>query len=580
MPSTTIQSRISAFESLATAPKSPPSAKHVSSSSPDRYTDILETPVSPVMAIPLKPVAIVTRPSPSPSPPNLGRKTSLIDLKDWVFDDGPVPLRNGFADSSKTPTQQVFASGQSTNGPPLISFESPPKPKPKPKPAGLTAALKTNPQLPPQLPPRKPSYTTLNPLASAPQPRRTDSLTAEHAHRYPPLAIDSDQRSQNGSTHAPSSSISSFHSVSLSEDYEPSTPGSVTSHIATFPMDALHSSPPPARRAGDSDSVSLSESYEEVSASSLASPNTERLINLAWDRAPVPRKAVPPRLPERPNSARPTTVRSPPPPAYPVARMNSGSGSSSNSPILRPTVSAASSSSSIVIPTPYVPRRAAPPPPSRSSDRSSIQSTTTTHSQSSSTHSYVSAQVPVLPILKTKRPTPVPLGVRRRYEAVFTANVVQRRRAERPDASVGEKPALLSPGEARGRRAVGWRGLSVDLITGDEMGGGPPPPGGDAVSEVVGPSEKLEGPIVRLIWRRSGLDKEMLAEIWNECDLTGQGALGVDAFVKGMWRIDEELRRAQASAIKSATRGSGGYRTQNVRAAPKLPSRPPRDILR
>ncbi len=62
--------------------------------------------------------------------------------------------------------------------------------------------------------------------------------------------------------------------------------------------------------------------------------------------------------------------------------------------------------------------------------------------------------------------------------------------------------------------------------------------------------------------------------------LTGQGALGVDAFVKGMWRIDEELRRAQASAVKTATRASGGYRTNSMRAAPKLPSRPPRDILR
>ncbi len=79
----------------------------------------------------------------------------------------------------------------------------------------------------------------------------------------------------------------------------------------------------------------------------------------------------------------------------------------------------------------------------------------------------------------------MPLGVRRRYEAVFTANVVQRRRAERRDTGAGEKPALLSPGEARGRRAVGWRGLSVDLITGDEVGSAPGLPS-DAANEVVG----------------------------------------------------------------------------------------------
>lgn len=42
--------------------------------------------------------------------------------------------------------------------------------------------------------------------------------------------------------------------------------------------------------------------------------------------------------------------------------------------------------------------------------------------------------------------------------------------------------------------------------------------------------------------------------------MTGQGALSLDAFAKGMWRIDEELRRAQALAIRAATSGSGANR--------------------
>lgn len=42
--------------------------------------------------------------------------------------------------------------------------------------------------------------------------------------------------------------------------------------------------------------------------------------------------------------------------------------------------------------------------------------------------------------------------------------------------------------------------------------------------------------------------------------MTGQGALSLDAFAKGMWRIDEELRRAQALAIRAATSGSGASR--------------------
>src|SRR6202022_2822500 len=99
--------------------------------------------------------------SPSPSPPNLGRKTSLLDLRDWVVDDGPSPPRqkhfgpkytNGKATTSngdnnlRTPTQRAW-NGRATsitNSPaPLINLESPPRAKPV--------------KVPP-LPPRKPSY--------------------------------------------------------------------------------------------------------------------------------------------------------------------------------------------------------------------------------------------------------------------------------------------------------------------------------------------------------------------------------------------------------------------------------------
>lgn len=484
--------------------------------------------------------------SPSPSPPNLGRKTSLIDLKDWVVDDGPTPTQNAST--------------------PLITLGSPPKPKPKPKPANLSAPFKS----PPKLPPRKPSYTSLKPVSS-----RQDSLTVEHAHRYPPLALDLNSRPKNSSGHVQSSSISSFHSVSLSSDTDPSTPGSVANFIATFPMDEER------HRNGDADSISLTESYEDVSTSSLASPATERLITLDWEKAMAKRKVIPPKLPERPKSAtRVTHQRSTPPPSHPVSRTASVSGSSPSSPVIRPAISTASSSSTLA----YTPRRAAPPPPpSRSSDRSSIQSNTTTNSYSSSSQSHHSRSNPVPSVInpKVKRPTPVPLGVRKRYEVVFNANIIQRRKAEK--RRLEEKPSHLSPIEARGRRAAGWRGLSVDLITGDDSL--PPQPqepvgqNGDKVHEEVDQDEKLEGPIVRLIWKRSQLDSARLAEIWEECDPAGHGALSLDAFVKGMWRIDEELRRAQAQAIKSATSGSASYRSNSLRSAPKIPPKR-RDILR
>ncbi|CAA7271615.1 unnamed protein product [Cyclocybe aegerita] len=583
MPSSTVQARISNFETL--------SANRPSSSSPPSSSktpaDILETPLSPTTASRLQPVAPFTNthPSPSPSPPNLGRKTSLIDLKDWVVDDGPSPpksLSNGRIDNTKTPTQPAF-SPKRTNQSPSPS-------------TNLSVASKQ----PPQLPPRKPSYTSLKSPSSSsskpspPQsratflypPRRSDSLTVEPAHSYPP----SDPHLRNSSSsHAPSSSISSFHSVSLSSDTDPSTPGSVANFIATFPIDQeQHDSPPPPNgKHSDADSISLSESYEEVSKSSLASPATEHLIRMEWEKAMAKRKPVPPKLPERPNSARPPSsiIKSPPPPpSYPVSRATSVSGSTPSSPTIRPAFSGMSTP-----PVSYTPRRAAPPPPpSRSSDRSSIQSTTTTHSFASSSYSFSSqsqqshsrmVNPPSIIGLaaKAKRPTPVPLAARKRYEPLFVQNVLQRRRAENRKSE--DKLALLSPSEARGRRAAGWRGLSVDLITGgDGAAAETQVQLEDKIDEVVAADEKLEGGIVRLIWNRSGLDAERLAEIWNECDTTGQGALNLDAFVKGMWRIDEELRRAHAQALKSASTSLGAYRSSSLRSV-KIPPKP-RDILR
>jgi len=167
----------------------------------------------------------------------------------------------------------------------------------------------------------------------------------------------------------------------------------------------------------------------------------------------------------------------------------------------------------------------------------------------------------------------VPLAARKRYEKVFRANVVQRRTAVRGQQAKQKRGAegeqqekengFLSPNSmaspGRGRRAAGWRGLSMDLITGDpdsvaeqlnsagSAGGQKEKDKGKArqddsgsesdeedlvkvrsrlfkqdgsgcvegKEEVVGPNDKLEGPVVRLIWKRSGLEKRRLAEIWS-----------------------------------------------------------------
>lgn len=102
------------------------------------------------------------------------------------------------------------------------------------------------------------------------------------------------------------------------------------------------------------------------------------------------------------------------------------------------------------------------------------------------------------------------------------------------DKDLKTNAQLSPPAETRNRRAAGWRGLSVDLITGvEEFVGLTPPPllpqttpvnrNGDPekdnnhtenVYEVVGSDAKLEGPIVKLIWKKSGLESTRLAEIW------------------------------------------------------------------
>ena len=352
----------------------------------------------------------------------------------------------------------------------------------------------------PQLPPRK---------------RSSESLL------YPPRQYISPITGRNPSSHAPSSSISSFHSVSLSSDTDTSAPGSVTNFIATFPVDLDQS----LKKNNDADDTSLTESYENVSTTSLASPTTsERMISLDWERAMAKRTTVPPKLPNRPSSVKspvtkPPVKSPPPPPSYPIRRVASGSRFISSSSIARPTLSTTTTTtatpSSSTFTTSYMPRRVAPPPPpSRSSDRSSIASTTTTHSISSSSRSHQSHNLysPSLLSLKTKRPTPVPLAARKRYEVVFNANIIQRRKVEK--SKLQEKPALLSVKEARSRRAVGWRGLSVDLLTTNDIPQQLSNGNGSAIDDTVGPDEKLEGPIIRQIWKRSGLHNSRLAEIW------------------------------------------------------------------
>lgn len=97
---------------------------------------------------------------------------------------------------------------------------------------------------------------------------------------------------------------------------------------------------------------------------------------------------------------------------------------------------------------------------------------------------------------------------------VFNANVVQQRKAGKQKTR--EKPDLLSPTEAkRTRQAAGWRGLSVDLITGSYDNPVSTLSRGDEQdSSVIDGTERLDGRIIKAIWRHSKLDRMKLRNIW------------------------------------------------------------------
>ncbi|GAA5835345.1 hypothetical protein JCM9279_004513 [Rhodotorula babjevae] len=57
--------------------------------------------------------------------------------------------------------------------------------------------------------------------------------------------------------------------------------------------------------------------------------------------------------------------------------------------------------------------------------------------------------------------------------------------------------------------------------------------------------DEVEGQVVAGVWRRSGLPEGELRRIWEEV-ACGETALDGEAFVKGMWAIDEALRLSHA----------------------------------
>ncbi|KAJ8590939.1 hypothetical protein M405DRAFT_136819 [Rhizopogon salebrosus TDB-379] len=116
---------------------------------------------------------------------------------------------------------------------------------------------------------------------------------------------------------------------------------------------------------------------------------------------------------------------------------------------------------------------------------------------------------------------PVPSAARTRYETLFIATVITRRKAEKVARKDKPMSLPLPPSPAKkGRQAAGWRGLSVDLIANPEdhpilsLKEEDSDDDDDAEEVPVGLEEILGGRIARLVLNASKLDRQKLQDIW------------------------------------------------------------------
>ncbi|KAI6028521.1 hypothetical protein F5J12DRAFT_383470 [Pisolithus orientalis] len=556
MPSASLQSRIKAFEALTTTSslsQAPTTAASTSFATPYKSrlgtTQSSESTATASGTFQTRVPLVASAPSSGSQSqsPTVCRRVSLIDLKDWVVEDGP------FGGSLTSPQTGEAGNNQSINvcepslplysgikdppndardmSTPLIHLESPPKQRPP-------------------LPPRKPSYLSAgaspvprvlsiegNSGATLRPPCSSDSLTIEHT--YPPQTFGTARL-----RHAPASSISSFHSVSLSSEGS----GLETPDLGTLPQNA--------RNVIDNDSASIADSFEDVSVTSVVDLSTAVTSN--WMTSMEAPKITP-----EADALRTKVVPLPPkPPIRPV---------SATSPS---TLTTLKTRRPPPPPPPYAPRFRIPasrtsltPHSGSTSDRSSILSTTSTTSRTS-THSNTARENAMHSQLH--RPTPVPASARARYETLFVSALLGQRQIEKQSR---RRFLPCKPISQKERQAAGWRGLSLDLLAQQEDHTILSPDSreselasdSDSNCAPVSAEEKLNGRIVKYIWKASRLDRRKLWDIWNECDPQKTGSLDRNAFIQGMWRIDEELRRAQLARCTSAL---------SVASSQRIPHRP------
>ncbi|KAF8590037.1 hypothetical protein K439DRAFT_1628247 [Ramaria rubella] len=213
-PSASLQSRISAFENLEANGNGHPKqrgAVRLSPSTKPAQHQILDTEsptADSLFAIP--PI----QPSPSPSrpssPPALGRKSSLIHFTELASPKPKPPTADGTG--STTSSLSPVDTSRKLQLPPRGTQQRPPLPPRKPSIPSLQAMSTAT---PPPLPKR---HVSTPMLSVSKNPSNASLLNAPDSHTYPPLLTRGITSPSFQSRHMPSSSTSSFHSVSLSSD--------------------------------------------------------------------------------------------------------------------------------------------------------------------------------------------------------------------------------------------------------------------------------------------------------------------------------------------------------------------------
>jgi len=222
--------------------------------------------------LPIQPVPTPSRPS---SPAALGRKSSLIDFSELSSPNFKPASRNGTA--STTSSTSASDSSRRPQLPLRASSHVPPLPPRKPSIPSLRTAHTTT---PPPLPKR---HRDTMPSSLPKQPSSPSLLSPSDSHTYPPTSPKLGFQSR----HMPSSSTSSFHSVSLSSD-------------------------------GGDTRDSLDGSYEAVSSTAATSPAASTQHDWTNDLQPTPKLSQRPWQKQAAHSAAvgpaPMTVRRPAPP--------------------------------------------------------------------------------------------------------------------------------------------------------------------------------------------------------------------------------------------------------------------------